>query len=748
MPPLSLQRGLLALLILLIGLNLHAQEPARDDDEPLPPGAIARLGTTRLVHLGGLASVAVSPDGKIVASGVSEGNSVLDTITVDLGNATISTEVPVTQSNLRIWDAKTGKLIREITSPDAPVSALCLDADGKTVFAGCGRYLCAFEVATGKKLWQQTVKDEGRPSLVKNLALMPKQEIAAKLTDSSVYHWNSTTGKRIDPGDAGKQRFDAATNGTTIAEINGNTVRLVAADSGKSIHIVVGHRLTPLLRYSLHTKDTLVSSDGIQAFLWDSHTWKAKRSLPGLDVPHNNRFFRSQHSGMDFNISLERQICVRQSKDGLEIQDAENGQLVRRMEGSTPTRPCACFSASGNRLFYEFDDTVVFYDVATGKKLSKIGVNERHWKHNVAISAAGRFFGIGSFSETDIYEVNSGKLRSTLRGKDDETVTVQWFQFSDDEKSVIGESRGKNESEDGHRDVAVAVWDVGTGKLVRKITLWRYEGRFHLRSEMMNKIHAFALSRDARSIAVVPKNSPKVEIWEVASGTKRGELVGHAGAVADVAFSPDGRQLASSSEDTTILIWDLHRPLQSAKLKDRLTGDELAGHLKTLFQPDAAKADVAIWSLIHAAKDSVPFLKTRLRPAPRPDGKQVERLLNALDSGEFRIRSKAESELEGLGDLVLIDLKAALKQNNPVEKRRRLEGLLAKAYKAAEPFGTSERIGQWRMLEMLEKIGTPDATQVVRDIAGGAPGAQLTLAAQATLSRMEAIDKAKDSIER
>ena len=67
-----------------------------------------------------------------------------------------------------------------------------------------------------------------------------------------------------------------------------------------------------------------------------------------------------------------------------------------------------------------------------------------------------------------------------------------------------------------------------------------------------------------------------------------------------------------------------------------------------------------------------------------------------------------------------------------------------KARKAAEPFGSNERIGQRRILEVLEKIGTPDAMRHVREVAGGAPGTQLTLAAQATLSRMEAKGAAKD----
>src|SRR5262249_2318528 len=84
-----------------------------------------------------------------------------------------------------------------------------------------------------------------------------------------------------------------------------------------------------------------------------------------------------------------------------------------------------------------------------------------------------------------------------------------------------------------------------------------------------------------------------------------------------------------------------------------------------------------------------------LRPAVHPGGKRVERLLDDLDSRDFKTRSRAEAELEGHGELLLRELEAALKQKNTLEKRRRLEGLLQQGRKASLPFGTPERVAQW-----------------------------------------------------
>lgn len=68
---------------------------------------------------------------------------------------------------------------------------------------------------------------------------------------------------------------------------------------------------------------------------------------------------------------------------------------------------------------------------------------------------------------------------------------------------------------------------------------------------------AVAFSPDGEVLAAGAANDNKIRFWQVKNGQALGTLIGHNGTVAELAFSPDGKRLASSSYDQTIGLWDL-----------------------------------------------------------------------------------------------------------------------------------------------------------------------------------------------
>jgi WD40 repeat protein len=135
-------------------------------------------------------------------------------------------------------------------------------------------------------------------------------------------------------------------------------------------------------------------------------------------------------------------------------------------------------------------------------------------------------------------------------------------------------------------------------------------------------IRSVAFSLDGKLLASGSEENT-IRIWDVASGLERRRLDGHKGVVSSIAFSPDGKTLASGSYDETIKLWDFN------------TGEELATFEKTYlpycigFSSDGktlastSSQGISVWDLAtHKVKSSLASESfPLLRVAFSPDGK-------------------------------------------------------------------------------------------------------------------------------
>jgi len=161
--------------------------------------------------------------------------------------------------------------------------------------------------------------------------------------------------------------------------------------------------------------------------------------------------------------------------------------------------------------------------------------------YSVAFSPDGKILASGSADNTiKLWDVATGREIRTLSGHTNWVLSVA---FSPDGKILASGSCGKQE---GYLCVQgeIKLWDVARGTEIRTL-------RGHT-----SDVYSVAFSPDGKILASGSGDNT-IQLWDVAKGTLLRTLQGHTSWVRSVAFSPDGKILASGSADKTIKLWDV-----------------------------------------------------------------------------------------------------------------------------------------------------------------------------------------------
>lgn len=105
----------------------------------------------------------------------------------------------------------------------------------------------------------------------------------------------------------------------------------------------------------------------------------------------------------------------------------------------------------------------------------------------------------------------------------------------------------------------VTLWNPGDGSLVRRIT------------NVAQRTYGIAFSPDGKLMATAsgtPGELGEVKLWNAADGTLVKDLLGTSDAEFAVAFSPDGKRLAAGGADRAIRIWDVETGVEQVLIED------------------------------------------------------------------------------------------------------------------------------------------------------------------------------------
>jgi WD40 repeat protein len=703
-------------------------------------------------------------------------------------------------SSLVFYDVESGKEIRtlKVQQNFFSTTGFAISPDAKSlVWAANDGTVRIVEIESGKEVRTLGQPRQGR--FVQSLTFSPDGKVLATQAFGSpaITLWSMDKGEKLGVlgptsgpaagngafafvalgGPVGPGTVAFAPDGKTLAEATGNVVRIWHVASRKEIlPQAQPPRPRPAGAHSQGVSRLGVSLDGKVLT-----TYGADQAIRQWNIGTGQETRSDYLPGQVANVALsaDGKWAAYLLGNTARLWDVGAGKEVRTMALAAPQQGNIGFggfagfggglggpalSPNGKLLAVRaFDQTIRLLDTTTGNELRQFGEQPKGganpgnmvvvWGGMLGVSPmvigpdnntlavitgsgmpqGGVGFGGGQMAQDQairLWSLAGGKRPRTF---DSKPRAIQALAFAPDGQTIVS----------ANADNSLSVWEVLTGKECLHIQLEAAKGPaqpgpfpvnpFNPMLGMATGIHCLAVSPDGRTLAGGgPDRS--VRLWDLRNRKELGAFKGHDGAILTVAFAPDSRTLFSGSADTTALVWDGKRLIKD----DPPAGDLTEAQAKDLWKDlagDAGKAYAAIVTLGRAPKQAMSLLQDRLKSVQGVDEARVKKLITDLESKGFKARQEATDELEKLGELAQPALQKALEKPSSLEMRRRLEKLLDQIQNDRPP--PAELLQALRGVNVLERLATSDARQILERLSQGAAGARLTRHAKSAVTRLQ-----------
>jgi WD40 repeat protein len=486
--------------------------------DPLPAGAVARLGTARWWAAGGQQECPLrfTPDHTALA--VCDG------------------------SKVTFIDAKNGKELRRFQPAKGGVTRFAFAPDGKTMMTASWRsdVLRLWDLTSGRETRRIPFAHEAS-----SIAYSPDGKTAAISGRNDIRLFDASTWQeqRVLEGDGSLSSLLFLPDGKTLIAGGGQarTIRWYDLVTGREIR-----RLDKMLE---HSRVLVLSPDGKRlaavARPGVLHLWDA---ASGADISQTVLVRAKEYCVAHLSFSPDSRTLVcgsraaefRAHRDSMVFFDAQTGREVRRWDDPVLGGAFA-FTPDGKRLV-QTEGVLRFRDVATGRALEQTP-NPTESFLTVVFAPDGKTLLAGSrngaFSGWDPY---TGKQRAPLRKPPPE--------FAGHAEMLLGVALSGDGSKAAlvDRKSTLHIWEPGSGKSICRI------------AEPPVGEDQASWSPDGKLLAVKHADD-RIRIWDAATGQLRAALpeFGKHRFPHPHAFAPDGGTLAtapSSLDESAIRLWD------------------------------------------------------------------------------------------------------------------------------------------------------------------------------------------------